>query len=266
MPSQAIQRAGAKIVYEVRGSGPPLILLHPFPTNRHFWGPVNPALELRYRLIIPDLRGHGESGVGEGATMANHADDVLHILRESDIKRAAFVGVSMGGYILFEFWRRYSERVALLVLSNTKAQADSDEARANRLKAADDVEKNGTASFLDASIPKLIGETTRRNRPDIVSRARAMMEAMSRGGLAAVQRGMAARPDSVATLPSINVPTFIVRGHEDTFVSAQDAELMHNKIAGSQLCAVPQAGHYAPLEKPQEFLQILRAFLDGRSW
>jgi pimeloyl-ACP methyl ester carboxylesterase len=242
------------------------VLLHPFPTNRHFWDPIAPALEKRYQLIIPDLRGHGESGPGEGATMANHADDVLHILRESGVKRAAFAGVSIGGYILFEFWRRYSERVALLVLSNTKAQADSDEARANRLKAADDVEKNGTASFLDANLPKLLGESTRRNRPDIVSRVRAMMDAMSRQGLAAVQRGMAARPDSVTTLPSINVPTLIVRGQEDTFVSAQDAELMHNKIADSQLYAMSQAGHYAPLEKAQEFLQILRPFLDGRTW
>src|SRR5436305_13489147 len=130
MASESIQRAGAKIVYDVRGgSGPPLVLLHPFPTNRHFWDPIAPALELRYWLIVPDLRGHGESGAGEGASMANHAEDLLHILRESDIKRAAFVGVSIGGYILFEFWRRYSERVALLVLLNTRAEADSDEAR-----------------------------------------------------------------------------------------------------------------------------------------
>src|SRR4051794_37886893 len=159
MASQYVQRAGAKIVYEVRGSGPPLVLLHPFPTNRHFWDPLAPALELRYRLIIPDLRGHGESGAGEGASMANHADDLLQICRDSGIDRAAFVGVSIGGYVLFEFWRRYSERVALLVLSNTKAQADSDEARANRRKAADDVEKNGTSSFLDTNIQKLLGET-----------------------------------------------------------------------------------------------------------
>lgn len=266
MAPQYVQRAGAKIVYEVRGSGPPLVLLHPFPTNRHFWDPLAPALELRYRLIVPDLRGHGESGAGEGASMANHADDLLQICRDSGIDRAAFVGVSIGGYVLFEFWRRYSERVALLVLSNTKAQADSDEARANRRKAADDVEKNGTSSFLDTNIQKLLGETTRRNRPDVVSRARAMMDAMSREGLAVVQRGMAARPDSLATLPTIKVPTLIVRGQEDTFIPAQDAELMHNKIAGSQLYAMAQSGHYAPLEKPQEFLQILRPFLDGRTW
>jgi 3-oxoadipate enol-lactonase len=266
MAAQSIQRAGAKIVYEVRGSGPPLVLLHPFPTNRHFWDSFSPALEQRYRLIIPDLRGHGESGLGQGASMATHAEDVLQICREVGIDRAGLIGVSIGGYILFEFWRRYSERVALLVLSNTRAPADSDEARANRLKAADDVEKNGTASFLDGMVPKLIGESTRRNRPDIVNRARAMMDAMTREGLAATLRCIAARPDSVATLPGIKVPALIVRGQEDTLIPAANAELMHNKISGSGLYAMAQAGHYSPMEKPQEFLQILRPFLDGRSW
>jgi len=266
MALESIQRAGAKIVYEVRGSGAPLVLLHPFPTNRHFWDFLSPSLESRYRLIAPDLRGHGESGVGEGASMANHAEDVFQICRASAITRAAFVGVSIGGYLLFELWRRHRDIVALLVLSNTRAQADSDEARANRLKTADEVEKNGTAAFLDGMIPNLLGETTRRNRPDIVSRARAMMDAMSREGLAAVQRGMAARPDSVATLPTITVSTLIVRGQEDTLIPAQDAELMHNKISGSQLFAIPGSGHYTPMEKPEEFLKVVRPFLDGRTW
>ena len=266
MDLQSFQRAGAKIVCEVRGSGSPLVLLHPFPTNRHFWDSVSPSLELRCRLIMPDLRGHGDSGVGEGASMANHAEDVFQICRECGVTRAAFVGVSIGGYLLFEFWRRHRDIVASLVLSNTRAQADSAEARANRLKAADEVEKNGTASFLDSMVPKLLGETTRRNRPDIVNRARAMMNAMSGEGLAAVQRGMAARPDSVATLPTINVPTLIVRGQEDTLIPAQDAELMHNKISGSQLFAIPQSGHYSPMEKPEEFLKIVRPFLDSRTW
>ena len=266
MALQSIQRAGAKIVYEVRGSGPPLFLLHPFPTNRRFWDSITPSLEQRFRLFLPDLRGHGESGAGEGATMATHADDIFHICRENEIRQAAFVGVSIGGYLLFEFWRRHRELVALLVLSNTKAQADSHEARANRLKAADDVEINGTAAFLDSMVPKLLGETTRRNRPDVVRRARTMMDAMSREGLAAVQRGMAARSDSVTTLLTINVPTLVVRGQEDTLILAQDAELMHNKISGSQLFAIAQTGHYSALEKPEEFLKVLRPFLDSHRW
>ena len=266
MTVNSIQRAGAKIVYEVRGSGPPLALLHPFPTNRHFWEPLVPALESRYRLIAPDLRGHGESEAGEGASMANHAEDVRQILRACDVERAAFVGVSIGGYILFEFWRKFRQQVALLVLSNTRAQADSDEGRASRLKAAEDVEKNGTALFLDNSVVKLVGESTRRNRPDIVTRARGLMDAMTREGLAAAQRGMAARLDSVAMLPTINVPTLIVRGVEDAFIPAEDVELMQKKIAGSEIVAIPETGHYTPFERPEDFVKVLRPFLDRHRW
>jgi pimeloyl-ACP methyl ester carboxylesterase len=262
----SIQRAGAKIIYEVRGSGPPLVLLHPFPTNRHFWEPLVPALESRYRLILPDLRGHGESGIGEGASMSNHAEDVHQILRECNVERAAFIGVSIGGYLLFEFWRRFRQQVALLVLSNTRAQADSGEGRANRLKAADEVEKNGTTAFLGAMVPKLLGVSTQRNRPDIVARARIMMEAMSRQGLAAVQRGMAARPDSVSTLSTINVPTLIVRGAEDALIPAEDAELMHRKIAGSEILTISETGHYSPFERSEDFLKVIRPFLDRQRW
>ena len=262
----SIQRAGATIIYEVRGSGPPLVLLHPFPTNRHFWEPLVPALESRYRLIVPDLRGHGESGVGEGASMANHAEDVQQILRECDVERAAFIGVSIGGYLLFEFWRKFRQQLALLVLSNTRAQADSDEGRANRLKTADEAEKNGTAAFLDAMVPKLLGVSTQRNRPDIVARARTMMEAMSRQGLAAVQRGMAERSDSVSTLSTINVPTLIVRGAEDVLIPAEDADLMHKKVAGSEIITIPESGHYTPFERSEDFLKVLRPFLDRHRW
>src|SRR4051812_18529527 len=266
MALQSIQRAGAKIVYELRGSGPPVFLLHPFPTNHHFWDSISPSLELKYRLIIPDLRGHGESGVGEGATMANFSEDLFKICHENGIKQAAFVGVSIGGYLLFEFWRRYRELVAMLVLSNTRAQADAEQARATRMKAADDVERNGTAAFLDGMVPKLLGETTRRNRPDIVAHARSMMDAMSREGLAAVLRGMAARPDSVSTLSTINAPTFIVRGAEDALIPAEDAELMHRKIAGGEIVAIPETGHYSPFERPEDFLKVIRPFLDRHRW
>jgi 3-oxoadipate enol-lactonase len=263
---ESIQRAGGKILYEVRGSGSPLVLLHPFPTNRHFWEPIFPALESRYLLIVPDLRGHGQSEVGEGASMANHAEDVQQILSECDVQRAGFIGVSIGGYLLFEFWRRFRQQVAVLILSNTRAQADSDEGRANRLKAADEVEKKGTAVFLDAMVPKLLGVSTQRNRPDIVARARTMMDAMSRQGLAAVQRGMAARPDSVSTLSTINVPTWIVRGAEDLLIPAEDAELMHKKVAGSEIVSIPETGHYTPFERSEDFLKVVRPFLDRHHW
>ena len=254
----------AEIFYAIRGSGPPVVLLHPFPCDHEFWHPVAAALDSRYRLILPDLRGHGDSEIGEGpALMAKHARDVARVLDAAGIGKAAFVGFSIGGYILFEFWRRSRERVASLALCDTRPQADSAEARANRLKAADAVLEQGTEPFIESMIPKLIGRTTVTTRPDLVDGARAMMRKMSAEDISQVQRGMAERPDSVADLKTINVPTLIVIGEEDVLATVADGELMRRNIAGSQWRVIPKAGHYAPWEQPEAVGMVLRQFLDG---
>jgi 3-oxoadipate enol-lactonase len=253
----------ADIFYEIRGDGPPVVLLHPFPCHREFWLPVAAALESRYRLILPDLRGHGDSEIGEGpALMPKHARDVARVLDAAGIGKAAFVGCSIGGYILFEFWRRFRERVASLALCDTRPQADTAEVRANRLKAAATVLEQGTEPFIESMIPKLIGRTTVATRPDLVDGARAMMRKMSAEDISQVQRGMAERPDSVVDLKTINVPTLIAIGEEDVLASVADGELMRQNIAGSQLKVIPKAGHYAPWEQPEAVGKILRQFLE----
>jgi 3-oxoadipate enol-lactonase len=253
----------AEIVYEVLGSGPPIILLHPFPANHALWHPSLRALESRYQLILPDLRGHGDSGVGAGpATMAKHAADLVRILDEERIGRAMFVGVSIGGYILFEFWRSRRDRVAALALCNTKAAGETTESRAARLQAAADVLERGTEPFFESLIAKLLGETTRRTRPDLVEGALGMMRKMSPEDVALVQRGMAERPDSIETLKTINVPTLIVTGDEDAVTGVAEAEIMKRNIAGSEMKVVARAGHYSPWEQPEEVGKILRKFAD----
>jgi pimeloyl-ACP methyl ester carboxylesterase len=253
----------AEIAYSVSGKGAPLVLLHPFPVNSHFWSRMAVRLESRYRLLKPDLRGHGDSGVGEGPiTMAKHAADVARLLDIEHVSRAAFVGVSIGGYILFEFWRRYRDRVAALALCDTRASADTAEGRANRLKSAEDVERHGPAPFIENMVPKLLGETTRRNRPDLVEEARSMMRRMSVQGIVQLQRGMAERPDSMPTLPSVDGPVLVLVGAEDTLTPPADAEVMHAGIRGSQFNVVAAAGHFAPFEQPEECARILRNFLD----
>src|SRR5437870_6935510 len=163
----AIQSGDAQISYEILGDGPPVVLLHPFPANHELWLPAAQLLASRYRLVLPDLRGHGDSGVGEGpATMAKHAADISRILDDAKVGRAAFAGVSIGGYVLFEFWRRYPGRIATLALCNTKAQADTPEGKAGRLQAATDVLERGTELFFESMVPKLLGKTTHETRPD----------------------------------------------------------------------------------------------------
>jgi 3-oxoadipate enol-lactonase len=255
----------ADISYEVLGSGPPVVLLHPFPANHELWKPAAQALISHYRVILPDLRGHGDSGIGAGpAVMQKHAADIARVLDHEEIGRAPFVGVSIGGYVLFEFWRKYRARMEALVLCNTKAHADTSEARAGRLQTAADVMERGTEQFFESMLPKLLGKTTCSTRPDLVDGALRMMRKMSPEDVAMVQRGMAERPDSVETLKTISVPTLIVTGDEDIFTGVAEAELMRQNVPSSQMKVIAKAGHYSPWEQPGEVGKLVRQFLDAR--
>ena len=250
------------IVYRVQGDGPPVVLLHPFPVNHRFWLPVAQRLSPQYKLIMPDLRGMGDSAPGDGpATMAKHAEDVRRVCDDARIGKAVFIGVSIGGYLLFEFWRRFRERVTALGFCNTRAGADSDEGRKVREDSAKQIEERGTEIFIDGLLPKLLGETTRRNRPDIVAEVRPMVISAPPKGLVANQLGMAARPDSMPTLATIDVPTLCVGGTEDIPAPTAEIERIHHGIRGSQLRIINQAGHFAAFERPQEVAEILREFL-----
>jgi pimeloyl-ACP methyl ester carboxylesterase len=259
-----LRSGDADIAYWTVGDGPAVVLLHPFPASHEFWIPVADALSSRYRLILPDLRGHGESEIGDGpATMEKHATDVMRVMDDAEIGRAPLLGVSIGGYLLFEFWRKYRGRVAALGLCNTKAPADNADTRNTRLQAANDVLERGTEPFLGSMIPRLLGKTTRETRPDLVDGALRMMRQMSPEDIAQVQRGMAQRPDSVDTLKTINVPSLLVTGDEDILTGINEAELMRQYIPGSQLRVIPKAGHYSPWEQPTEAATMIRQFLDS---
>jgi len=261
---QKVKSGDAEIVYRVLGEGPPVILLHPFPANHEFWLPVANALSTRYRLILPDLRGHGDSDIGEGpATMEKHAADIARVMDDAEAGRAPMIGVSIGGYVLFEFWRKHRGRVAALGLCNTKAPADAPEARAARLHAAEEVLDRGAEPFFESMIPRLLGKTTRETRPDLVEGALRMMRKMSPEDVAQVQRGMAVRPDSVDTLKTIDVPTLLVTGEEDPLTGTNEAELIRRHIANSQMMVIPRAGHYSAWEQAEEAGRVLRQFLDG---
>lgn len=265
-PVDRIRSDDAQISYSILGSGPDVVLLHPFPAHHGVWLPVADQLATRYRCILPDLRGHGASEPGEGAaTMEKHANDIRRVCDDAGVGRAVFVGVSIGGYILFEFWRRFRERVAGLVLSDTRAPADADETRRARLASIEQVQKHGPDGFLDAQVERLLGASTRRNRPDIAQTARGMMAKVTVAGISAVQQGMAARPDSVPTLKTIDVPTLVIVGDEDMVTPRADAEQMQRGIAGARLEIIAAAGHYSPLEQPDAVARVLRRFLDGNA-
>jgi len=257
-----VRSNGTDIVYSVQGDGPPVVLLPPFPLNHRFWLPVAERLSPQYKLIMPDLRGLGDSAPGDGpATMEKHSDDMRRLCDDARIGKAVFVGVSIGGYILFEFWRRFRERVTALGFCNTRAGADTDEGRKGRMESVKQIEERGTEMFVDGLLPKLLGETTKRNRPDIVAEARKMALSTTGKGLIANQLGMAARPDSIPMLGTIDVPTLCVGGSEDIPAPTAEIERIHKGIRGSKMRVIQQAGHFAALENPEAFTEVLREFL-----
>jgi 3-oxoadipate enol-lactonase len=260
---EKIRRHDLDLYYTVLGSGPDVVLLHPFPSCHELWLPVAQRLAAKYRVILPDLRAHGRSGVPDRpALMADYADDLDSLCRELKVGKAVWAGISIGGYILFEMWRRHPQRIRAMAVLCSKAPADTPEGKAVRLKSADDVLERGVSFFLDAQLPKLLGETTQRGRRDIVEAARRTMRFATPQAIAMVQRGMAERLDSIPTLPSISVATQLVGGEEDTLAPRPEIERMHAGIRGSSMAIVPKAGHYVCFEQPEETFRILRTFCD----
>ena len=261
-----ILRSGDEdLFYEVRGEGPDVVLLHPYPSDHGYWLPLAQHLESRFRLVLPDLRGLGRSSVGDGArptTMARLAEDLLRLCDELKIGRAVFVGCSVGGYALFEFWRRSRERVKALVLMDTKAGLDSGEARAGRLRNAEEILQKGPQWAIEQMMPRLLSPVTMSSRLDVVERARQTMQQASAAGMAAMQRGMAERPDSTATLVEIGVPTLVLGGEDDAPSPVSELERMARGIRGAELKIVGRAGHLAAFEQPEEVGRLVRDFLE----
>jgi 3-oxoadipate enol-lactonase len=251
------------LFYEIRGEGPDVVMLHPYPSDHSYWLPMAQHLQSRFRLVLPDLRGLGRSGVGEGATtMTKLAEDLLRLCDALKIGRAAFVGCSVGGYALFEFWRRCRERVKALVLIDTRAGSDTDEGRAGRLKNAEEILQMGPEWAIEQMMPKLLAPVTISSRLDVVERAKATMRQAGAAGLAAMQRGMAARADSAMTLAEIDVPTLVLGGEDDTPSPISELERIARGIRGAELKIISKAGHFAAFEQPAEVGRLVREFLE----
>jgi len=253
--------AGAELACVVSGTGPPLLLLHAFPLGLIMWDAQASALADSHQVIRFDCRGFGGSPPGDGLlTMERIADDAAGVLDRLGLPSAAVAGVSMGGYAALAMVRRHPDRIRALVLADTRAGADSPEAKANRAAQAEKVRRDGAAAIADAVLPKLLGATSHRERPELVARVRRIIEANPPRGITDALAGLAARADSTPTLREIRVPTLVVVGEEDAITPLADAEALQRGIAGSRLAVIPRAGHLSSLENPEEFNRQLRAF------
>ncbi|MBO8140937.1 MAG: alpha/beta fold hydrolase [Firmicutes bacterium] len=256
---------GVSLAYDDEGTGSPVVFVHAFPLNRTMWRGQVDALRGRWRAIAVDLRGFGESELGgEPFTMDGCADDVFALLDELGVNEpVVLVGLSMGGYVAFGAVRRHAHRLRALVLADTRAEPDAEEARAGRYDLARRVQSEGMAPVIEGMLPRLLGETTRTRRPEVAARVKALMQAASPDGVAAALRGLAERPDSRPDLARITVPTLVVAGEEDVMTNLDSARALHEAIPGSQLAVIPAAGHLPNLETPGEFNDRLLSFLDS---
>ena len=249
--------------YEDRGAGPCVVFLHPTPVDHCFWRPAAELFDPDYRVVLPDLPGHGLSALGtEPVSMETMGRAVLGLLDALSIEQAIFCGCSIGGYLLYELWRQAPERIRGLAICSAKPHADTPEGRRTREQTIATIEQQGTGPFFNAMLDTLVGAPAKERDPDIVRRLCGMMERMPAESAIAVQRALAARPDSRETAATIRVPTAVLAAALDRGSSPTEMRELANLVSGSSFYLLQEMGHYAPYEQPRLVGALLRRFAD----
>lgn len=251
---------GRRLSWLESGAGEPFVLLHAFPLSAEMWAPLHAAPIDGWRLITPDLRGFGQASGHPATSMDDHADDVLALLRRQGIERAVIGGLSMGGYIALAIYRRAEQRVRALVLADTRAEADTEQARGNRLVMQQTAREGGPAAIADAMVPKLLGPAARASR-ELPDRVRALIVANRAPAIVDALEALKTRPDSTPLLSSITCPTLIIVGEADELTPVSAAETLQRDIARATLFVLPESGHLSNLEQPDAFRAALQTFL-----
>lgn len=252
-----------KTPFQESGSGNPVILLHAFPLSRKMWQPQIEALEAAgFHVILPDLRGFGENhNFSDINTMEDLAKDVCELMENLKIERAIIGGLSMGGYVTFNFYRLFPEKFAGLLLFDTSSTADTEEKRESRFDLIDEIEKSGAQALINGMLPNLISEWTKENNRDLVEKLKTMFAETNPQAAIAALRGMAERQDHSNILKNINVPTLLIFGEHDKVTNLEIAEKMKAEIPGAALTKIRNAGHYSNLEQPAAFNDALVSFV-----
>jgi pimeloyl-ACP methyl ester carboxylesterase len=263
--------AGRGLRYADVGAGRPLILLHAFPLTHALWRRQLESPTPGWRYVAPDLRGFGGSErvpadaplrAAGARSMADYANDVMALVDLLELERPAVAGVSMGGYVAFALLPRLGSRLSGLVLSDTRSGADSEEARGNRRRMQDVVLGRGPAAIADEMVPRLLGQTSRRERPELVGEVRSLIEENTPEAIHDALECLATRPDATPLLGTIKCPTLVTVGAEDELTPVALHRAMHSAIPGSRLEVIEGAGHLANLEQPEAYNEALLEFLD----
>jgi 3-oxoadipate enol-lactonase len=253
---------GTNLSFVDRGGGRPILFVHGFPLDHCMWNGQIERFSAGHRVIAPDLRGFGQSGVSDGVVMmAQFADELAALLDFLGIDEAVLCGLSMGGYIAFEFWRRHTKRLQGLILCDTRAANDAPETAAGRLEVAEKILREGSHTVAETMIPRLFSPVTLQNQPHLVENIRQIIVRTDPRGIAAAARGMAWRADFSAELPRICCPTLLVVGENDAITPVAEMQEMAKAIPSAEFEIIPQAGHMAPLEQPEAVGAAIERFL-----
>ena len=246
-----------QLAYESVGSGPVLVLLHAFPFDSRMWSKTAAALAGQRRVITPDMRGFGLSDLGSGGfSIADLADDVAALLDTLKLPAAMVGGMSMGGYVALAFARRHRDRLQSLILADTKAAADTPQARQGREAAIALVKTQGVAAMLEGQLPRLLSASA---SDSLRAEARKLGSQPPDAVIAAIH-ALRDRPDRTAELPEIAAPALIVVGSDDALAPPVEARAMAAALPHARVAEIPGAGHLSNLENPDAFAAALAGF------
>ena len=246
--------------FRIEGEGPALLLIHAFPYDGRLWDAQVDELSATHSVIVPDLPGFGRSPRPVGnPSLDDWADALVRHCRGFGVERAIVSGCSIGGYIAFAMLRQHSDFVAGLAFVDSRAGADSQDARRARYEMVERARHEGSAFLKDVDPP--VSPVTKRDRPQVVEAVRAMMADASPVGVMVAQRAMASRPDSQSLLAGIRVPTTVMRGDDDPIIPRGESEALAASIPGATFVPIPDAGHLPPIEQPAAVNAALRALL-----
>lgn len=244
---------GVQIAYVRRGSGKPLVLVHGYPLDRTIWDEVVPLLENDFELILPDLRGFGQSEVVERQyKISDMAADIAGLLDQLGIEKTAIAGHSMGGYVALAFARAYPERVLGLGLVASQAPADSPERKQGRYEAAAEILKNGVTPVAESMPAKLTPDER------VQAYVRGLIATQHPAGLAGALKAMAERDDSISILSSFQFPVVLLHGQADELIPVQRAQEIKAAIPQATLTELPGVGHMPMMEDPQATVSTLK--------
>jgi pimeloyl-ACP methyl ester carboxylesterase len=251
------------IAYEQHGSGYPILFIHGYPLHRGLWQDQWIALADTAQVIVPDLRGHGESGSSSAPhTMDNFAHDCFDLLDKLAITKPPLVcGLSMGGYIAMAMLRMHPERIAGLILTATRSAADTTDAKVKRDKTILLAQTQGAQPIIDSMLPYLLSPITLSTSPGIVETVKMIMASISVNTIVKDLQGLRDRLDSTALLTESRKPTLILHGADDQIVPKAEAQALQHAIPDAELVIIPDAGHLPNLEQPQLFNTAIRQFI-----